>query len=143
MHSLLYISSSSTLLSNEVIFDILNVSRVNNLLLGITGLLLYHQGSFLQVIEGEKEAVHELFFNKISFDIRHKDIIKLLDDDIRERNFSDWSMGFKQISNQDWSKLEGYIDIGNIKKFSKVAECGNPEVITLIKSFADVNQLRI
>lgn len=143
MHSLLYISSSTSLLSNEDILNILNTSQTNNLRLNITGLLLYHQGSFLQVIEGEKDVVHDLFSKKISLDKRHNGIILLLDGEIKERSFSDWSMGFKQISNHDWSELKGYLDIGNTQKFSKIANCGNPEVITLIKSFSDVNQLRL
>lgn len=143
MQSLLYLSTSTSLLSNEDIIDILNTSRTNNQRHDITGLLLYHEGSILQVLEGEKNVIHALYYDKICMDNRHKNIILLLDDDVEERSFSDWSMGFKQISNHDWSELEGHLDIGNVKKLSQIASSGTPEVITLIKSFSDVNQLRI
>ena len=142
MHTLIYLSASSSLFSNEEIIDILNTSRANNLQLDITGLLLYHEGSILQILEGEKEVIHALF-NKICLDGRHKSIIKLLDNDIKERNFADWSMGFKQISNHDWSELKGYLDIDSGNELPQIANSGSPQVIALIRSFSNVNQLNI
>lgn len=143
MRSLLYLSTATSLLSDEEIINILNTSRSFNQKHSITGLLLYHQGSFLQVIEGEKDIIHSLFYKKISLDKRHEGIILLLDEQTNERSFSEWSMGFKQIANNDWSELEGYLDLGNTKKFNKIANSGTPEVITIIKSFSDVNRLNI
>lgn len=142
MHSLIYLSASSSLFSNEDIIDILKKSRSNNLRLDITGLLLYHEGSILQILEGEKEVIYALF-NKISLDTRHKGVIKLLDADIKERSFADWSMGFKQISNHDWSQLKGYLDIQSDKTFSQIANSGSPDMVTLIRSFLNVNQLNL
>lgn len=143
MQSLLYLSTATPLISTEDILDILKTARAFNKKNNITGLLLYHEGAFLQVIEGEKEVIHKLFYDKICLDNRHKNITKLLDYEIEERSFSDWSMGFKQISNNNWSELEGYLDIRNTKKFSQIASSGTPEVITLIKSYTDVNQLSL
>ncbi|MEO6549992.1 MAG: BLUF domain-containing protein [Ferruginibacter sp.] len=140
MHTLIYLSASSNLFSDEEMMDILNKSRVNNLRLGITGLLIYHEGSILQILEGEKEVIHALY-KKISLDRRHKSVIKLSDKPITERSFADWSMGFKQISNNDWSELKGYLDIDNEKKFSQATNSGSPDVIRLIRSFSDVNRL--
>ncbi|MEO6721567.1 MAG: BLUF domain-containing protein [Ferruginibacter sp.] len=142
MHTLIYLSASSSLFSNDDIIDILNKSRSNNLRLEITGLLLYHEGSILQILEGEREVVLAVF-NKICLDKRHRGIIKLLDDEIKERSFADWSMGFKQISNHDWSKLKGYLDIDNDKNFSQITKFGSSDVITLIRSFSNVNRLNL
>ncbi|MEO8861690.1 MAG: BLUF domain-containing protein [Ginsengibacter sp.] len=142
MHTLIYLSASSSLFSNEEIIDILNTSRLNNSRLDITGLLLYHEGSILQILEGEKEVIHALF-NKISLDSRHKGVIKVLDNNIKERSFADWSMGFKQISNYDWSELKGYLDIDNDKKFSQITNSGSSHVITMIRSFSNVNRLSV
>lgn len=140
MHTLIYSSASSSLFSNEEITDILNKSRSNNLKLNITGLLLYHEGSILQILEGEREVIYSLF-NKIRLDERHKSIIKLLDKNIKERSFPDWSMGFKQISDHDWSELKGHFEIGNDKKLPQITNSGSHDVITLIKSFSNVNGL--
>jgi len=142
MHTLIYLSASSFLFSNEEIIDILNTSQSNNLRNDITGVLLYHEGSIIQILEGEREVIHTLF-NKICLDRRHKGIIKVLDSVIKERSFADWSMGFRQLSNHDWSELKGYLDIDNGKKFSQIVNSKSPDVITLIKSFSHVNQLSI
>ena len=103
--------------------------------------MLYHEGSFLQVIEGDKEAIHRLYFDNICSDNRHKNITTIFDDEVGRRSFSDWSMGFKQISNNNWLELDGYLDISNKKKLSDTISLGSEEVIMLIKSYSDVNKL--
>lgn len=64
----------------------------------------------------------------------------MLDDGIEERSFADWSMGFKQISNKDWSELNGYFNIENDKKLSQIT---NSHVVSMITSFSNVNRLRM
>jgi len=142
MHTLIYLSASSSLFSDEEIVDILSTSRSNNLRLNITGLLLYHEGSILQILEGEREVIYALY-NKIRLDRRHKSVIKLLDKNIDERSFADWSMGFKQISNHDWSELKGILNISKDKTLSQLTNSVSSDVITLIKSFYNVNQLKM
>ncbi len=143
MHTLLYISTATSPYSKDDIMDILNISRQFNSRNDITGLLLYHEGSILQVLEGEKEVIEDLFYNKICLDKRHHGIIELLNHEIKERSFEDWSMGFKQISTQDWAELKGHIDISNIEEFSKAINSASDDIITMIKSYSDVNQLRM
>ncbi len=143
MQTLIYLSSSSFPYSNDDIIDILKVSRDNNSQHHITGLLLYHDGSILQVLEGEKEVIEDLFYKKICLDKRHHGVIEVLNHEIKDRSFEDWSMGFKQISNHDWSELNGHIDISNTKELSQVINSASIDIITMIKSFSDVNQLRI
>lgn len=128
--------------SNEEIIDIINVSRVNNARLGVTGLLIYHEGSIIQILEGEKEVLYTLY-NKISKDTRHKAIIKVLDFSITERNFREWSMGFKQVSNENWSELKGYLNLDNVDEFQQLRDSGNAHIISMINSFANINRLKI
>lgn len=128
--------------SNEEIIDILNVSRVNNARLGVTGLLIYHEGSIIQILEGEKEVLYTLY-NKIIKDTRHKAIIKVLDFSITERNFREWSMGFKQVSNENWSELKGYLNLDNVDEFQQLRDSGNAHIISMINSFANINRLKI
>ncbi len=62
----------------------------------MTGLLLYLDGNFMQVLEGPEEAVMDIF-GKIEKDIRHTNIIVILKDPIAEREFSEWSMAFLNL----------------------------------------------
>jgi len=138
MHNLIYISAASHLLTNEELVDILTVSRLNNSRLGITGLMLYHEGAILQILEGE-ETVLKTLYRKICTDSRHKGLIKMLDIPVNERSFEDWSMGFKQISKEDWSSLGGYLNLQNNEMLSALTRSGATHVISMIKSFATVN----
>lgn len=77
--------------------EILEVSVRNNLRRNVTGMLLFAEGSVLQVLEGETGSVLETF-SAIQKDPRHKGIIVLLEEDISERQFPHWSMGFKHLT---------------------------------------------
>jgi hypothetical protein len=96
MHKLLYVSTTRRDVPVEELNAILAVARVNNSGLDVTGLLLYIDGGFLQVLEGERSVLHDLY-SRIARDPRHWDA-KLLLDQAGERNFSAWSMGFKSLT---------------------------------------------
>lgn len=88
---------------------LLNLSKNNNIKSGITGLLIYKNGNFLQILEGKKEDVYSLY-NKISLDNRHHHIIKILDTDISGRIFEDYETGFSIInSSKQINQLEVYL----------------------------------
>ncbi len=118
MYYLIYISSSTVLMSNDELVNLLKESRLNNEKIGITGMLLYKDGSFMQYIEGEKDTVINLY-KKIVKDTRHTDPIRLLENDIEERNFSDWSMGFMNMDKaENLPKYKDYIEENfNLKSF--------------------------
>jgi hypothetical protein len=63
---------------------------------GITGMLLYSGGNIMQVLEGEESAVRATY-SRIGKDPRHRNLVLLSDDEISERSFANWSMGFKQL----------------------------------------------
>ncbi len=139
MHTIVYLSAASWLFSTDDILDILKTSRTNNSSLGITGLLIYHDGSIMQILEGEGKLVQSLF-DKISRDKRHKGIIKIHDEPIETRSFREWSMAFKEVSNKDWSQLQGHLNLEK-ENFKSIHASGNTHLITLIRSFSNVNQL--
>ncbi|MFT3856097.1 MAG: BLUF domain-containing protein [Aquabacterium sp.] len=89
---LLYASRSAEKLTPEVIEGILNTSRHENPPLGITGLLCWSGDIFMQVLEGGRDAVNQLY-NKISRDPRHRDVVLLKYEEITERHFAGWTMG--------------------------------------------------
>jgi len=98
MLSLIYVSTSVKLLSDEELLDILKVSRENNSGKDITGLLLYKGGNFMQVLEGPDESV-EALYKKIEADPRHKDLNVLSREQISTRQFPAWQMAFQDLDN--------------------------------------------
>ncbi len=76
----------------DAIDAILAQSRLHNPSCGITGILCYGGGIFLQAIEGGRGAVSELY-GHIQRDARHKDVVLLDYEEISERRFSGWTMG--------------------------------------------------
>jgi Sensors of blue-light using FAD len=89
---LLYVSRLADPSKPEVIDTILSDSRKHNPELGITGILCYGAGIFLQAIEGGRSQVSELY-NHICKDKRHKDVVLLDFQEILERRFGGWTMG--------------------------------------------------
>ena len=94
---LIYVSSLSDIKLEHEIGKVLESSIRHNKENAITGMLLYANGNFLQVLEGEAEAVGETF-TRICADPRHCDIIHLISGPIADRHFSQWSMGYQHLS---------------------------------------------
>jgi len=107
MLSLIYVSTSVKLLNDEELLDILKVSRENNTLKDITGLLLYKGGNFMQVLEGPDELVNNLY-EKIKADPRHKDVSIISREQISARQFSSWEMAFQNLDNPAVKNEPGY-----------------------------------
>ena len=83
-------------------------SRQANQVLGITGLLVYHAGCFLQLLEGERTALLNLY-HTIALDKRHHQVDKIWDAGLQVRSFPDWSMAF--VSPQRGYLPEGYVPL--------------------------------
>lgn len=77
--------------------DILASSTHNNLISGVTGLLLYREGWFLQALEGDLDAVDHVF-DRIRRDGRHFDVRVVADEATFDRVFADWSMCASHIA---------------------------------------------
>jgi hypothetical protein len=110
LHRIVYVSTSLKELSVKELEDILSTSRRNNSLKNITGVLIYCDGNILQVLEGNKKDVHQLY-GQISQDKRHFGCIILQDTPSESRSFAEWSMAFKQVTNIEFLQLEGYWDL--------------------------------
>jgi hypothetical protein len=78
--------------SSEAIESILHQSRDHNPSTGVTGVLCYGGGIFLQALEGGRMAINDLY-GHIQRDPRHKDVVLLQYEEISERRFSGWTMG--------------------------------------------------
>lgn len=75
-HAISYVSSKRDYVTNEEIHKLLHQTYTYNNAHNIHGLLVYSEGSFFELIEGEKENIKNLYYDKIEKDPRHKDIIK-------------------------------------------------------------------
>lgn len=97
LRQVVYVSSARRKFSAEEITSLLDVSRRNNARDGITGMLLYRDGNFIQAVEGPAPAIEDLM-NRLRRDETHHGMIVMIDRPIQERDFGDWTMGFRNIS---------------------------------------------
>lgn len=93
MIKLIYISKAIRPLLEDDVLDILKGAQEKNERLNITGALLYFDKVFLQLIEGPRAHVNELF-QSISHDARHYDITLIKVEEITARQFSNWRMKY-------------------------------------------------
>lgn len=103
--------------SPAVIDAILAEGREHNPVSGITGILCYGGGIFLQAIEGGRMQVNELFAS-IQKDRRHKDVVLLHYEEILERRFAGWSMGQVNLSKINHTVLLKYSERAELDPYS-------------------------
>jgi len=103
--------------ASAAIDEILLQSRQGNPSSGITGILCYGGGIFLQAIEGGRNAVSELY-GHIQRDPRHKDVVLLHYEEISERRFSGWTMGQVNMSKINASILLKYAEKPELDPYS-------------------------
>jgi hypothetical protein len=107
-----YISSAVTPFSKAELQALLTKAREHNASMGITGLLLAHDGNFMQMLEGPEKAVRELAA-KIHKDPRHTGVITLLEEQVDLAQFPDWKMGFRDLKAPNSDLPAGYSDFLN------------------------------
>ncbi len=103
--------------SAEAIDAILSQSRQSNPTCGITGILCYGGGIFLQAIEGGRMAVSDLY-GHIQKDVRHKDVVLLHYEEISERRFGGWTMGQVNMSRINATILLKYAERPELDPYS-------------------------
>lgn len=103
--------------SPDAIEAILSQSRQHNPTCGITGILCYGGGIFLQAIEGGRAAVSELY-GHIQRDPRHKDVVLLQYEEISERRFGGWTMGQVNLLKLNQSILLKYSEKPELDPYS-------------------------
>jgi hypothetical protein len=114
--------------------SILEKSRQNNAKLEITGILLYWNGSFFQVLEGDRSAV-ETLFETIAADTRHLRVTKIVIEPIAERAFGSWTMGYPKISSKELAKIPGLNDF--FLRGESYMDIGEGRAKTLLAAFRE------
>ena|SRR6185312_13282876 len=133
MRQLLYASNTSRDVSQALLDDILAASRRNNAGAGISGMLLYLDGGFMQVLEGEEAAVAAVYA-RIAKDKRHWNAQVLLDREA-PRAFADWSMGFERPEPGE----DGIFAITRDAIAGKLKPGAPLEIMALLTTFYRVN----
>lgn len=105
IHHLIYVSTAVRPLSEGALDEMLAQARRKNLLRGLTGLLVYGGGNFMQLLEGPREAVEDVY-RRIARDPRHYDVTCIVALDTSERWCADWSMAYAR--HQDDREIEGF-----------------------------------
>ena len=134
MHYLVYISAAVYPFSEAELLELLNVSRRNNALLDITGMLLYKDGRFMQLLEGEKDAALALTA-KVARDPRHRRLTVLLEGDRPRREFPDWSLGFQRLDTPEARDLPGYRNLFNVPLDDAIFTSNASECLKMFLNF--------
>lgn len=104
LHSIAYVSTAVNMLSEAELELLLRHAREQNAKLQITGLLLYSAGNFMQYLEGDRQPLKSVF-DTIARDPRHRRIVTIMDEPIESREFSEWSMAFRNVDAPTWLNL--------------------------------------
>jgi hypothetical protein len=105
----IYASAASRDFEASALAGLLEVARDANAGLGLTGMLLFADGSFFQVLEGPADVVDALYA-RIERDPRHEQVTLVIREPIAKRSFDAWTMGFYKVSRKELAQLSGVND---------------------------------
>lgn len=124
MQQIVYASAACDPFSGHALRILLQQSRTRNAMYKVSGMLLYHEGSFLQILEGPPDAV-EYLYSSIERDPRHTRTKVLLRKKIAQREFAEWTMGF--VDTASWgSRPYGMLDYTRLRLEAGEAASGLP-----------------
>lgn len=131
---LLYISDALRPMSREDLDAIRDVSVMNNAKLGITGVLFYSAGHFVQLLEGEPDAIHELY-EKIVRDVRHRKVRLLVERPVDRRIFTDWNMGLLDLDQHGEDERDQLEELVQLAGQGEVKDDGTPIEMEILSRF--------
>jgi len=115
-YRIMYSSEAAAGLATPELEGMLAESRIRNKAHGISGVLVFVDGAFLQILEGEKDDVLALM-GRIERDPRHRDIKVFHEEEVDARAFASWSMAYLTPSAEElsrWAELDGATTIGRV-----------------------------
>ena len=101
IYQLVYSSQATQDFWPDDLFQLVETSRRKNALRSVTGMLLFREGQFLQLLEGPAREVKSVF-EFVKRDPRHDTVKIVLSESVEERQFPDWTMGFERLDDA-WS----------------------------------------
>jgi len=109
LQRIVYASAASQAYAAPQLEQLVSKARERNGRAGISGMLIYHEQFFLQLIEGPGPALNSLFA-RLRADAGHHRIVLLLRERIVQRTFADSAMGFAQLTSADLAQMPGMAD---------------------------------
>ncbi len=100
-YQLIYSSRATQDFWPDDLFRLVETSRRKNALRAVTGMLLFREGQFLQLLEGPEREVKSVY-EIVKRDPRHTDLKIVLTEEVAERQFPQWTMGFERLD-EAWS----------------------------------------
>jgi hypothetical protein len=107
IQQIVYISVASKDFSDNELIEMLAEFRKSNEKTKISGILVYFNGSFCQVFEGPSEKIEQLWKN-IQEDKRHNLVTEIINREVADRMFSNWTMAFKVLNLADVESAYGF-----------------------------------
>ncbi len=137
MFSLVYRSVAKPEFHLDRIQEMLVKAKENNHRLGITGCLLYHQGEFIQYLEGNQYRVLTLF-DKIKADPRHTDVELLGYEKRAERAFATWDMAYENFFGENAQIIHLKLMVKEFLDRKQVSEENNPSRAVFWKTVGSI-----
>ncbi len=133
---LIYVSKATKQMTKEDLKYLLEQSRERNKNLNVTGMLLYSGSSFIQVLEGAATDV-EAIYESILKDERNTDNYIVQKKGIDEREFPDWTMGFRDLTEEDIKNIDGLSDF--LERENNLSDIKISHAMLLLSQFKDLN----
>jgi len=114
---LLYASRAAASTDDDALAEIVKQSQANNHRLGVTGVLCFADGVFMQALEGGRSTVSALY-HRIAQDARHRDVVLLSYQEIAERRFAGWAMGQANLSRLNPALLLKYSETATLDPYA-------------------------
>ena len=140
LYRVTYVSSATARMTKDDLMMLLRQCREYNSEHGITGMLLYSNGTFLQVLEGNEQQIDDLL-QTINKDPRHSDVRMLERREIEQRDYGDWSMGFKRVSADEFKNVPGLREFSE-QDFNAVTLSRDAEAIDSLMSYFRRQRMR-
>jgi len=145
MRRLVYTSTAKKLMGERDLRSILRVARSNNSANQLTGLLIYHDGCFLQALEGEADSVAACY-KYIQKDPRHENCILMSNDEIVTRIFSQWWMSYRSVEDLGHHQKKQFL---SLKEFATHARSNdltedpktNAFLLAFLSGFRDLDMV--
>lgn len=137
---LLYASRAVGNLCKDSANAIMAEAQTHNPQKGVTGVLCYSGGVFMQVLEGSRDSVNNLYAH-ILRDPRHREVILLHYEEITERRFSSWTMGQVNLAKLNTSVLLKYSDLPELNPYTTSGKAAMALIEELIASASVVNRV--
>lgn len=134
MIHLIYVSCATNEMSEADLIALLQQCRSHNKNNQVTGMLLYADGNYFQILEGNTENVEETY-QRILNDDRNSGHILLEKEEINERTFPEWSMGFKHLTKEQAHDLTGYTQFLDTSESHSISTPQSSDVATLLNIF--------